>query len=229
MIPPLHVVVPDRAARLRGFLPTAFTMLERAAGRLALHLRLKDTPGRRIHALAAELSAAADRRGGWCVVNERVDVAMTAGAGSVQLGAAALSPAAVRRIAGEHLRIGVSVHGADGAERAEREGANHVVVGTIFESPSHPGRTAAGPDLLQACRRRVDLPIVAIGGVTVGRVEEVLGAGADAVAVLSAVWDDARPTAAVEDFLEALPARPGSAERAAGSGERLRDGTDEDR
>lgn len=208
MIPPLHVIVPDRVVRRHGFLPTALAMLEDASGRLALHLRLKETPARRIHDLAAELSAAADRGGGWCVVNERVDVALTAGARAVQLGAGAMSPSVVRRIAGGDLRRGVSVHDPDAAERAGREGANHLVVGTIFESPSHPGRTAAGPELLRACRRRIDLPLVAIGGVTPGRVESVLAAGADAVAALGAVWDADRPVGAVRGFLEALPSRP---------------------
>lgn len=204
MTPPLHVVVPDRVARGRGFLPAAFGMLEDAAGRLALHLRLKETPARRIHELAVELSAAARRHGGWSVVNERVDVALTAGAQAVQLGGAALPPEAVRRVPGPDLPVGVSVHGPEEARRAVEEGANHLVVGTIFESPSHPDRPGAGPQLVEACRRRVDVPLVAIGGMTPGRVGEVVDAGADGVATLGGVWDADRPERRVQGFLEAL-------------------------
>lgn len=206
MTPPLHVVVPDRVARRRGFLPTAFGMLGDAAGRLALHLRLKRTPARRIHELAVELSAAARRHGGWCVVNERVDVALTAGAQAVQLGGGALPLDAVRRVAGPGLPVGVSVHGPGDAGRAAEEGANHLVLGTIFDTPSHPDRAGAGPELVEACRRRVDVPIVAIGGMDPGRVPEVVEAGADGVATLRAVWDADRPERAVTAFLEALAA-----------------------
>lgn len=204
MIPPLHVVVPDRVARRRGFLPAAFGMLEDAAGRLALHLRLKEAPARRIHELAVELSAAARRHGGWCVVNERVDVALAADAQAVQLGGGALPVAAARRVVGPELPVGASVHGPEEAARAGEEGANHLVVGTIFDTPSHPDRPGAGPGLVEACRRRVDVPIVAIGGIDPGRVPAVVEAGADGVAALRAVWDADRPGGAVRAFLEAL-------------------------
>lgn len=204
MIPPLHVVVPDRVARRNGFLPAAFGMLEDADGELALHLRLKETPGRRVHELAVELAAAARRHGGWCVVNERVDVALTADAQAVQLGGGALPLDAVRRVAGPELPVGVSVHGPDEARRATEEGANHLVLGTIFGTPSHPGRPGAGPELVEACRRRVDVPLVAIGGVDPGRVPEVVEAGADGVAAVRAVWDADRPRRAARAFLEAL-------------------------
>lgn len=204
MIPPLHVLVPDRAARRPRFLPLARGLLEEAGGRLALHLRLKETPGRRIHDLATELAGAARRRGGWCVVNERVDVALTAEAQAVQLGGGALPTEAVRDVVPPGLPVGVSVHGPEEAARAEEEGANHLVVGTIFRSPSHPDRPGAGPQLLEACRRRVALPTVAVGGLTPDRVGEAVAAGADGVAALSAVWDADRPAAAVGDFLEAL-------------------------
>lgn len=209
MIPPLHVVVPDRVARRRGFLPAAYGMLEDADGRLALHLRLKETPARRIHELAVELSAAARRHGGWCVVNERLDVALTADAQAVQLGGGALPVAAARRVAGPELPVGVSVHGPDEADRAADEGANHLVLGTIFETPSHPGRPGAGPELVEACRGRVDVPVVAIGGIDPGRVPEVVEAGADGVAAVRAVWGAHRPRSAARAFLEALDSAGG--------------------
>lgn len=210
MIPPLHAVVPDRVARRPGFVPTASGLLEAAGGRLALHLRLKETPGRRIHELALELSGAARRHGGWCAVNERVDVALTAEAQAVQLGEGALPTEAVRRLVGPQVRVGVSVHDPQEARRAGEEGANLLIVGTIFPSTSHPGRPGAGPELLEACRRRVDLPLVAIGGMTPARAGDALEAGADGVATLGAVWDADRPRAAVEAFLRALAAAGGA-------------------
>lgn len=211
MTPPLHAVVTDAVARRPGFLPAASRILEAAAGRIALHLRLPESPARRVHELAAELSRAARLHGGWCVVNERVDVALTAGAQAVQLGADALPVPRVRDLVGPDVPVGVSVHGEEEAREAEEEGANHLVVGTIFDSPSHPERPASGPELLEACRRRVDLPLVAIGGITPSRVRDARGAGADGVAAVSAVWNaDRPPAAAVDAFLEALAdAEPG--------------------
>ena len=203
-VPRLHVVVPDEVARRPNFLQVARGLREAAGGNLALHLRLDEATGRRIHELAAALARGARSGGGWCVVNERADVALSARAQAVQLGAGALPVAAARQDLGPEVAVGASVHGADAAARAAAGGANFLVLGTIFETPSHPDRPAAGPELVERCRGRVARPLVAIGGVTPGRVAELLAAGAHGVAALRGVWSTPRPRDAVEAYLEAL-------------------------
>lgn len=202
-VPALHVVVPDRVAAAPGFLRTARELRERGAGSLALHLRVRGLTARRLHELAAALADDALRHGGWCVVNERVDVALTSGAGVVQLGRGALPVRAARELLGPGGAVGASVHSRAEALRAGRNGASFLLVGTIFSTPSHPERPPAGVERIEACRA-ADLPLVAIGGMRPDRVGAVVAAGAHGVATLSGVWDAPSPADAVDRFLDAL-------------------------
>jgi len=133
-----------------------------------------------------------------------VDVALVLGLGAVQLGARSLPPAAAREILGPEALLGVSVHGPDEAKKAEEGGADYLVVGTIFPSPSHPGRSGAGPERVAAVSGRSRLPALAIGGITPERVRAVRESGAHGVAVLSGIWDAEDPGAALDRYLGAL-------------------------
>lgn len=204
-IPRLHVLVPDRVARAPSFERTAADLWRRAGPHLALHLRLEELPVRRIHELARRLAGPAAEAGGWCVVNGRVDVALSTGAQGVQLGAGALPVADARRLLGPRRAVGASVHAPREARRAGRAGANLVLLGTIFPTPSHPGRPGAGPARVAACRD-AGPAVIAVGGVTPGRVAAVRGAGGHGVAAMRGIWDAERPERALERYLEALGA-----------------------
>lgn len=131
-------------------------------------------------------------------------VARMARAAGVQLRLDDLSPADARRVA-PGAWIGVSVHDRAEAERAVREGADFVVAGNLYPTPSHPERPGRGLEWLAGIVA-VAPRVVAIGGVTRERVAEILAAGAWGVAAISALWsagDPARETAA---FLEAFTA-----------------------
>lgn len=202
-VPRLHVVVPDRVAAGPGFRRTAGALRERGGGALALHLRLRELAARRLHELAAALTDDARRHGGWCVVNERVDVALTSGARVAQLGEGALPVRAARELLGPSGAVGASVHSAEEARRAGQEGATFLLVGTIFSTPTHPGRAPAGLERVEACRA-TGVPLIAIGGMRPDRVDPILSAGAHGVATVSAVWDAGDPEAALGAFLDAL-------------------------
>lgn len=204
-VPRLHVIVPDEIGSDPGFRRTARELREAAGAELALHLRTVRQSGRRLHELASAAAGDARRHGGWCVVNERVDVVLTAGAQAVELGWGALPLGEVRALLGDDFAVGVSVHAAAEAREAERGGATFLLLGTIFSTPSHPGREPAGVELVEACRE-LERPIVAIGGMAPERVPEVVAAGAHGVATLRGVWGAPSPVAAVERFLEALEA-----------------------
>ena len=102
--------------------------------------------------------------------------------------------------------VGRSVHSAEAARRAEAAGAGYLIAGPIFETRSHQGVEPAGLALVEGIARTVRLPVLAIGGVTAGRVEEVVRAGASGVAVISAVLAQPDPRAAAEALRRALDA-----------------------
>ena len=180
-------------------------MQDRCGPRLALHLRLRRTPVRRMLELAEQLEEGAVETDGWLVVNRRLDVALVAGAHAVQLGRGALPIAAVREVAGDSVALGASVHDLPTADRRRREGADYLLAGAVYETPSHPGVTPAGLTLIERLSP-MDVPVIAIGGVTTERVPEVCGAGAVGVAVIRAAWSAPDPVAAVGDLCAALEA-----------------------
>lgn len=201
-VPILHAVVVDRVASRPGFRDAARSVRRTCGSRLALHLRLRDVDARELHELAVDLADEAREHGGWCLVNGRLDVAMAADAQGAQLGGGALPLPAARRVVGDELVLGASTHGPDEVRRARRNGADFVLLGTIYPTPTHPDVEPAGVELVESCRD-LSIPVVAIGGVRRERVSELRRAGADGVAVVRAVWDAPRPAAAARELIEA--------------------------
>jgi thiamine-phosphate diphosphorylase len=181
------------------FTRTARAVAEAGGAALALHLRGPGTGGRRLHDLAIALRPALRASGGMLVVNDRIDVALAAGADGVQLGARTLSVEDGQALAGASLRIGASVHAADEA-RAVAAGADWLLAGTIWPTPSHPGRPGAGLALLREVAA-LGTPVVAIGGVSAERAAEARRAGAAGVAALRGLWDAPDAARAVERYL----------------------------
>jgi thiazole tautomerase (transcriptional regulator TenI) len=202
-LPALHVVTTGELLERPDF-ATAAPALVRALGpALALHLRGPGTPGRRLLELAQTLAGECRDAGALLVVNDRLDVALAAGAGGVQLGRRSLPAGAVRPLLGG-LRLGVSAHSAAEVEAAAEAGADFALLGTIYATPSHPGVKGAGPERVRECAGM--LPLVAIGGVTPDRVGELLAAGAHGVAVVRGVWGAEDPVAAAGEYARALAA-----------------------
>lgn len=204
-LPGLHVIVTDDVAGDPEFESRALDIQERCGAELAFHLRLRRTPVRRQLALAESLEEGAVETGGWLVVNRRLDVALAVGADAVQLGRGALPINSVRDVAGDSLLIGASVHDLPTADRCRLEGADYLVAGSVYETASHPDRSPAGLELIERLSP-MELPVVAIGGITVDRVPEVRAAGAAGVAVIRAVWAEPRPVDAAVALCEALAA-----------------------
>lgn len=203
--PTLHVVTPAEAAAAPDFADAAERLFRAGGDRVAVHLRLLDAPDREWLEAARTVRARAERHGGWCVVNDRVDVAAAAGVRAVQLGGRSLPLAAARRVLGEAAILGRSVHGTGEAREAAARGANFLLLGTIFATPSHPGRRGAGPEAVAACAG-IGVPLIAIGGITAERVAAVRAAGAAGIAVQRAVWEADEPAAAAADLLRAWDA-----------------------
>jgi thiamine-phosphate diphosphorylase len=199
-IPPLHVVTDDEVVARDGFLAAGRRVMEMGGSSVALHLRAPRASGRRMHDLAAALRPIARETGARLFINDRADVALAVDADGVQVGARGLSPEDARRVIGPGRLLGVSVHAGDEARAAVEAGADFVVAGTIWPTPSHPGRPGAGVGLIRAIAA-LGVPVIAIGGVTVARAVEARDAGAAGVAVLRGVWDAPDPAAAVHGYL----------------------------
>ena len=203
-LPRLHLVTNDEVLADEAFVDAAQSVLECCGPVAALHVRGRDIPAARLHAIADHLQAVALRTGAWLLVNDRVDIAMAVRANGVQLGARSLRVSDARALLGASAQIGCSVHSSAEARRAERDGADFIVLGTIYESASHAGHAPAGPQLVHEVAGQTLLPIIAIGGVTAGRIAELAAAGAHGAAVLGGIWHAGDVAAAAAGYAEAL-------------------------
>ena len=181
-----------------GDRPLAEVVAEAVEGGVnAVQLREKDLPAGELLALARQLRGVCGTRA-LLLVNERVDVALLSGADGVHLGEKSLPVAAVRQLLPPTMRVGRSVHSVNAARQAEQDGADYLLAGTIFASPSHRDVVPAGVELLKNLTSRVNIPVVAIGGIDADNQEECLRAGAAGVAVISAIFCAENPRQAAE-------------------------------
>jgi thiamine-phosphate pyrophosphorylase len=169
----------------------------------AVQLREKDLSARDLWALAVRLRELTEGRAVF-VVNDRLDVALAAEADGVHLAGHSLPPAAARAVLGPGRLIGCSVHDAAEAEAAAQGSADYLVVGTLYDSPSHPGRAGAGPELVEQLRRQVEVPLIGIGGIIARNAREVLAAGARGVAVITAILAAPDPALAAAKLRDAM-------------------------
>ena len=175
------------------------------AGVRAVQLREKDLPARSLLALARDLAELAGAYNARVFVNDRVDICLASGSAGVHLPAAGLPAPAARGLVGADRLIGRSAHSVDEAARAEREGADFIVLGPIFETPS---KRAFGPPIglreLERARTRCRVPLFGIGGITKDRVRDVVKAGARGVAVVGSVMAAENVERASRELLDAL-------------------------
>jgi len=175
-----------------------------AAGLRAVQLREKDLPDAEFMALARSLSDVTRRVGARLFINGRLDAALAVGADGLQRGHDA-PPIPVLRLRAPGRTIGASVHTVDEARAAEHDGADFIVFGPVYDTPS---KRAYGPpqgvDALANVVKAVSVPVFAIGGITPDRGAAVRAAGAHGVAVISAILAAERPGEATKRFIEVL-------------------------
>ena len=192
-LPRLHAITDERIARRADLSAIARELAIGGGSNLAFHARGRGLTGREHYDLAVRLSDSQTVR---LFVNDRLDVALSVPSAGVQLGFGSL-PVSAARALNPLWWIGKSVHTSAEAEAARAEGADYLVVGPVFATASHPGRAPLGlAGLREIVGAAAELPVIAIGGVTVERVQEVRGGGAYGVAAIRALWDDAEPAEA---------------------------------
>ena len=153
-----------------------------------IQLRDKALPCRDLVRIRKEIHAITQPAGALFIVNDRLDIALACGADGVHLGQGDISPGVARQLSPPGFIIGVSVGDCREAQSAEWEGADYVVLSPVFATSS---KDDAGPgyglDQLRKIRRSISIPVLAIGGIGPGNARDVIRAGADGVAVISAV------------------------------------------
>ncbi len=194
----LYLIASKGAAAPRPLIEVAREALE--AGVRCIQLRDKELEARTLHDLAAELRELTEGYEARLLINDRVDVAHAVSADGVHLTGKSFFPSEARRLLGASALIGVSTHSVEEARRAESSGADFVTLGPVYRTPSkEPYGEPIGLDPVKEAATALNIPVFAIGGINAKRTEEVIGAGAYGVALISAILsaDDVR-RAAVE-------------------------------
>jgi thiamine-phosphate pyrophosphorylase len=176
-----------------------------AAGLKAVQLREKDMAVRDLLGLAHTLRDSTRRHAAKLLINDRADVALAVGADGVQRAGTSLPVSALRAIGPPGFLIGASVHAVDEARAAESAGADFLLFGPVYDTPSK--RQYGPPQGLAALEQvssAVSAPVFGVGGVTPERVAEVMRTGAAGVAVIGAILAAERPADAIKAFLDAL-------------------------
>jgi len=168
-----------------------------AGGARLIQLRDKDASAKELLDAARKCLPLTRAAGAMLILNDRVDVALTADTDGVHLGQEDLAVEEAREILGAEKIIGVSTHSLDQFRDALKTTANYIAVGPIFPTKTKENPApVVGLELLREAKKLADRPIVAIGGITIENAPEVLTAGADSLAVISALY----PFADINDF-----------------------------
>ncbi|MFN2317588.1 MAG: thiamine phosphate synthase [Gemmatimonadales bacterium] len=200
-LPRLHAITNDAICRGADFGIQAAAIAAAGSG-VALHARAPDSNAAQLTIFAKRLIALAAPAEASVIVSGRPEIARALGAQGAQLRTGDLDVSDARAVLGPGW-IGRSVHSEAEAEAAVTAGADYLLTGTIFESASHPGRAAAGLDMVTRCAR-LGVPVVAIGGMNPERARQARDAGAWGVAAISALWLADDPYAAAMAMLEAM-------------------------
>lgn len=158
------------------------------AGVSIIQLRDKNASSRKLFDYAAQLREITKKADVLLIINDRIDIALAVEADGVHLGQDDLTLKEAKRILGNDYIIGISATCFDEAVVAARDGADYIGLGPIYPTPSKDDATdPIGIEGLISVRKVIDIPIVAIGGITADNIVEVVRAGADGIAVISAV------------------------------------------
>lgn len=203
----LFLVTDRHQTKGRPLVPLLQRVLTAAAP--AIQLRERDLSARELVTLALELQAVTASRRSQLLINDRIDVALALEGVGVHLRSNSLPVSVARQVLGTQRLLGISVHAVEEAVQVESQGADYIVLGPIYETPS---KQMFGPPLgihtLERACRLVRLPIIGIGGVTAARAREMRRAGAFGVAVITSVLGAADVESATRELLDAVTLLP---------------------
>jgi thiamine-phosphate pyrophosphorylase len=181
-----------------------YAAVERAlqGGVRAVQLREKDLSSGELFDLACRLRTLASRYGAKLLVNDRLDIALAAGADGVHLGENSLPLLQVRKLVGENMLVGVSCHNREKALAAQNNGADFITFSPIFFTSSKASYgEPVGTERLAEAGRLLRIPVFALGGIKMESVATVLGHGAHGIALISAILAAVDPERAAREML----------------------------
>lgn len=198
----LYVLITEKLCKHSWF-QTAELVIEGGAD--CIQLREKELDGGELLDRAQKLVKLCRAHKVLCIINDRPDIALLSGADGVHVGQGDLPAIEVRKLLGTGKIVGVSTHNLDQAWQAVRDGADYIGVGPVFRSPTKPRDFLPGVAFArQIAHANLPIPAVAIAGITLQNVDDLIAAGIGAVAVTSAVIADADPRSAAMRFKEKL-------------------------
>jgi thiamine-phosphate pyrophosphorylase len=171
------------------------------AGVTMLQLRGHQLSAAELYALARQLRSLCQLHGAVFILNDRLDIGLAVEADGFQLGKRSLPLYVARQVTGMRYLFGASVHSLEEAQAAIDDGADFLLAGTIFASPSHPGEPTSGSGLLRAIKQTYpSCFVLAVGGITTETAKLAMEADADGVAVISAILGAKDVLKAVKDL-----------------------------
>lgn len=181
----LYIITDRRAAGGRDLLGIVEASIKNGATLVQLREKILPTGefvsfGTKLHAITSNYNVP-------LIVNDRIDVALAINAEGVHVGQDDMPAELVRKLIGPDKIIGVSTHSVEQAKKAEKDGADYIGVGPVFATQTKPDAEPIGLKTLQDIAATVKLPKVGIGAVTRNNAQQVLDAGADGIAVISAI------------------------------------------
>ncbi len=205
----LYLITPPSLPDLEGFAVCLEQALD-AGPVAALQIRLKPAEDETIAAAVRRLAPVAQSRGVAVILNDRPDLAAALGCDGVHVGQSDAAVASARRIMGRDAMIGVTCHDSRHlAMEVAEAGADYVAFGAFFPTTTKETSHRPDPEILTIWQEVMELPCVAIGGITVQNAAVLVEAGADFLAVSQGVWGHPHgPAAAVAEFTTLLTARP---------------------
>ena len=175
-----------------------------AAGVRLFQYRNKSGSRKEIYNVSYELAGMVKRSGGVFIVNDHADIAKAVDADGVHLGQDDLPLEYGRKVLGGDKVIGISTHSVEQAREAEAAGADYIGFGPLFPTTTKNAGPHQGVERLRLLRNAVTLPVLAIGGITLDTLGEAMRAGADGVAVISAVLSAPDPGAAARELIKRI-------------------------
>ena len=198
----LYLVTDDSYFQDRDLVSTIESAIR--GGITALQYRFKKKPARQMYEELLVLRELTRRYGVDLVVNDRVDLALAVEADGVHVGQEDLPPDVVRKLVGDSMYIGYSVNSVEKLKEVEHLPIDYIGFGSIYETTTKQNYKLVGLEGLRQAVKLTTKPIVAIGGITHYRVQEVLGAGAKGIAVVSAILGFEDVERATRSLVEAM-------------------------
>jgi thiamine-phosphate pyrophosphorylase len=198
----LYAIIDTQYLNIRGCEDVATQILEGGAG--IIQLRDNNMPIREFTNTALKLKKLCAENGALFIVNDRLDIALAANADGLHTGQQDLPLEYSRHLLPIDKIIGCSVTSVKQAREAEAAGADYLAVSAIFPTQTKKDAVIVGLKALKEIGRQTKLPLVAIGGINTDNIAEVLAAGADSVAVISAIMQAESPSEATRQIIDKL-------------------------